>query len=167
MQSIFTRRSVRQFSAQIVESEKIEKLLRAGMQAPSASNQQPWEFIVVRGKENIAMLSKYNPYAGCLKGANLAIILLGNTQRMISADHWQQDMGASTQNILLEAIELGLGAVWLGTAPNPRMMQAIRNLYDLPQNLMPYSVLAIGYPQNASANHFVDRYDACRVRYIG
>ncbi|ONI44555.1 nitroreductase [Candidatus Epulonipiscium fishelsonii] len=165
MNAIFTRRSVRQFADKTVEQEKIEKILRAAMQAPSANNQQPWDFIVVEGKENLDKLSKYNPYAGCLKNASAAIIVLGNTER-IMFPHWEQDLGAATQNIQLEAVELGLGSVWLGTAPNKERMEFIRKLYGLNENMLPYSVIALGYPKDTNANHFTDRYDASRIKYI-
>ncbi len=166
MNSIFTRRSVRQFTEQVVESDVIEKLMRAAMQAPSAGNQQPWEFLIVSGKDNLAKLSEYNPYASCLKGANIGIIVLGNTERMRMPKLADQDLGAATQNILLEATELGLGSVWFGTAPDEGRMSFIRKLYALPANLMPYSVIGIGYPKDENANHFIDRYDESRVKYI-
>ena len=166
MNAIFTRRSVRQFDAKPVEREKIEKLLRAAMQAPSANNQQPWEFVVVKGKDNLEKLAQYNPYAGCLRGANLAIIVLGNANKMMLPEHWEQDLGGATQNIQLEAVELGLGSVWLGTAPNKAKMDFIRKLYGMEQNLLPYAVLAVGYPKDENANYFVDRYDESSVRYI-
>lgn len=166
MNSIFIRRSVRSFSEQEVESDKIEKILRAAMQAPSAANQQPWEFIVVKGKENLEKLSGFNPYASSLADANLGIIVLGNKERFKFAEHWEQDLGASTQNILLEATELGLGSVWYGTAPNKERMEYIKNLYNLAENILPYSVIGIGYPKSQNANTFVDRFDESRVRYI-
>lgn len=166
MNSIFTRRSVRTFLERDVEDEKIEKILKAAMQAPSAGNQQPWEFIVVKGKENLLNLSKYNPYAASLKNANVGIIVLGDQNRMMLPEHWQQDLGAATQNILLEATELGLGSVWYGTAPDKSRMKYIQDLYDLKENLLPYSVIAIGYPKNSNANSFVDRFDETRIHYF-
>ena len=166
MNTIFTRRSVRSFCDKAVEQEKIEKILRAAMQAPSACNAQPWEFIVVSGKENLEKLAEFNPYAGCLKGANIGIIVLGNTEKMVAASRWEQDLGAATQNIQLEAAELGLGSVWFGTAPDKERMDFISDLYKLTPNLKPYSVLAVGYPMDENANHFVDRYNEKCVRYI-
>lgn len=166
MNSIFTRRSVRSFSSQEVENEKIEMLLRAAMQAPSAGNQQPWEFLVVKGKDNLEKLSQYNPYSSSLAGANVAIIVLGNKKRFRFPEHWEQDLGACTQNILLEATELGLGSVWYGTAPCEERMNYLINLYQLEENILPYSVIGLGYPQNKEANVFIDRYDQSRVRFI-
>lgn len=166
MNEIFTRRSVRQFSTQVVEAEKVDKLVRAGMQAPSAGNQQPWEFIVISGKDNLVKLSKSNPYAGSLCEANLGILVLGNRQRMKMPQYWEQDLAAATQNIQLQATALGLGSVWYGTAPETDRMKFISKLYDLDEHLYPFSILGIGYPANENANHFVDRFDASRVRYI-
>ena len=166
MNEIFIRRSVRHFTDETVENEKIEKLLRAAMQAPSAFNQRAWNFIVVRGKENLKKLAKYNIYASSLNNANLAIIVLGNIDKMISAEYWQQDLGAATQNIQLEAVSLGLGSVWLSTAPDKTKINYIKNLYNLEDNLLPYSVLAIGYPKKENANYFVDRYEENSIQYI-
>ncbi len=166
MNAIFTRRSVRTFLAKEVEQEKIEKLLRAAMQAPSAANQRPWEFMVIRGKENLLTLSQYNPYASCLKNADLGIIVLGNQERLIFPEYWQQDLAAATQNILLEATELELGTVWFGTAPDQERMAYIQKLYNLSDNLLPYSVIAVGYPKDSNANAFIDRFEENRVHYI-
>jgi nitroreductase len=166
MNAIFTRRSVRNFLEKDVEMEKIDKLLRAAMQAPSAANQQPWEFLVVTGKENLIALSQCSPYAASLKNAKVGIVVLANQERLMFKDYWQQDLGAATQNILLEATELELGTVWYGTAPDQERMKYIQNLYDLQENLVPFSVIAIGYPKKEDANSFVDRYDEKRVHYI-
>ncbi len=166
MQTIFNRRSVRVFTDKAVENEKIEKILRAAMQAPSAMNQQPWEFIVVSGKENLESLSGYNPNAKPLKTATAAIIVLANADKMKVPRYWQQDLARATQNIMLEAAHLGLGSVWLGTAPNEDRIAFIEEIYNLDENLTPFSVIALGYPTDENANHFVDRFDASCVRYI-
>ncbi|ONI37661.1 nitroreductase [Candidatus Epulonipiscium fishelsonii] len=166
MNSIFTRRSVRDFLEKEVEAEKIEKLLKAGMQAPSAANQQPWEFLVVKGKENLEKLSQAHMYSGPLKNANINVVVLGNTERMRAPDYWQQDLGACTQNILLEAVELGLGTLWCGIAPKEDRVEFIQSLYGLDPNLVPFCVIAVGYPKNEDDNKFLDRYDPARISYI-
>lgn len=166
MNSIFTRRSVRSFLPKEVEADKIEKLLQAAMQAPSAMNQQPWEFIVVRGAENLEKLSHFHVYATSMVGADFAIIVLCNNERLKSPLAWQQDLGAATQNLLLEATELGLGTVWFGTAPHQPRMDYVREFCDLPEHMVPYSVIAGGYPKDPDANHFKNRFDPTRVRYI-
>ena len=166
MNEIFIRRSVRKFNTKRVEEEKINEILRAGMQAPSAKNQQPWEFIVVRGEKNLEELSKYNVYATCLKGANVAIIVLCNTEKLIMPEFWQQDLSAVTQNIELQAVTLGLGSVWMGTAPEEKKMNYIKEMFSLKDNLLPFSVIALGYPLYENANKFKDRFDESRITYI-
>jgi nitroreductase len=165
MDVIFTRRSVRRYKKQVVEQEKIEKLLKAGMQAPSAANQQPWEFIVVQKQENLDKLAGISAYSKMVADAPLAIVLVGNEDRMRLQLHWEQDMAAATQNILLEAAHLGLGAVWLGVAPIKERMDYISELYGLKKRLKPFCVISIGYPEEGQENKFVDRYDPDRVHY--
>lgn len=167
MNAIFTRRSVRKFADKKIEAEKLEKILRAGMQAPSAYNQQAWEFIVVRGKENLEALSKYNEYASSLRFADAGIIVLGNNERFKMPEFWEQDLAAVTQNMLLEITELGLGGVWYGTAPKTKKMQFIQDMYELPENLLPFSVIGVGYPLEKDANKYIDRFEPGRVKYIG
>ncbi len=165
--SIFKRRSVRAFTQREVENEKIDQVIRAAMQAPSAANQQPWEFIVVRGAENLEALSLYSPYAACLKGADVGIVVVGNQSKFKFPDLWEQDLAAATQNLMLQATELGLGTVWFGTAPDTARMLYIKRLYNLADDLLPFSVIAVGYPQDENANQFIDRYDESRIRYVG
>lgn len=164
MEAIFNRRSIRRYKNQAVEEEKIEQLLRAAMQAPSAANQQPWEFIVVQNKDNLQKLAQISAYSKMVADAPLAIVLLGNEDRMRLQVHWEQDMAAAAQNILLEAAHLGLGGVWLGVAPMEDRMELISKLYDLKDRLKPFCVIPIGYPEGQE-NKFVDRYDPDRVHY--
>lgn len=165
MESIFTRRSIRKYTNQPVEKEKIELLLKAAMQAPSAGNQQPWEFIVVQERESLIRLSGMGPYSKPVKDAPLALVLLGNVERMRFPENWQQDMGAVTENILLQAVELKLGAVCLGAAPNDERENYLKEMFDLPENITPFCVIAIGYPAEGQENKFIDRYDPKRVHY--
>ncbi len=165
MESIFTRRSIRKYEEKVVEKDKIEKLLRAAMQAPSAGNQQPWEFLVVENKETLGKLSEISPYATMLKEAPLAIIVLSNEEKMKFPEYWQQDLGAATQNILLEAVELGLGAVWLGVAPLKDREDFIRKIFNLPHNITPFNIIVLGYPKDPQINKFVDRYEENRVHF--
>ena len=165
MENIFIRRSIRKYQDKSIEKEKIEKLLRAAMQAPSAGNQQPWEFLVVENKETLGKLSEISPYATMLKEAPLAIIVLSNEERMKFPEYWQQDLGAATQNILLEAVELGLGSVWLGVTPLKEREDFIKNIFSLPQNITPFNIIVLGYPSEGQENKFVDRYDEARVHF--
>ena len=165
MEEIFNRRSIRKYTDQPVEKEKIEKLLRAAMQAPSAWNQQPWEFIVVQDRAKLQRLSAVSPYAKMLAEAPLALILLGNAGRIKYPDYWQQDMGAAAENILLAAVSLGLGAVWLGIHPTKVRIKEIRAMFGLKEDSWPYCMISVGYPGKGQQNKFVDRFDETRVHY--
>ncbi len=131
------------------------------MQAPSAANQQPWEFIVVEDKDTLEKISKMSPYAGMTKDASVAIVLLGNEKRMKFPENWQQDLSAATQNLLLEAVSLDLGAVWLGVAPLNERMSYFKELFNLPEYIKPFAVVPVGHPE--TKNNFIDRYEASRV----
>ena len=161
-EAIKNRRSIRKYEDKPVEKATVEKLLRAAMQAPSAGNQQPWEFIVIENKETLAQMANVSPYATPLKNAAVSIIVLVNKDSLRFPSYWQQDLAAATQNLLLEAAELGLGAVWLGIAPEEDRMQFLKELFQLPQGVEAFAALAIGY---SSENQFVDRFDAARIHY--
>ncbi|WP_026881205.1 nitroreductase family protein [Clostridium akagii] len=164
MKEIFNRRSIRKYQDRPVEKEKVEKLLRAAMQAPSAANQQPWEFIVVENKETLNKLSLMTPYSKPVAGSAVTIVLLANTDNFRVETSWQQDMGAAAENILLEATYLGLGAVWLGVATADSAIDFIKKSFDLPKNIKPFALVSIGYPeeqQNVTSN----RFDAKKVHY--
>ncbi len=165
MENIFIRRSIRKYTNDKVEIEKIEKMIKAGMQAPSAGNQQPWEFIVIREEKMLKKLSNVSEYANFLADAPLAIVMLINDDNLKFVECVEQDMGACAQNILLEAVHLGLGGVWLGVKPEEERMNFISDIFDLPNNIKPFSILSIGYPKDESANKFIDRYDSSRVNY--
>lgn len=161
MNSIFNRVSVRSFTNDKVEEEKIEKILRAGMQAPSAGNQQPWEFIIVENKDTLTELSGMCPFSKFVKDAPLAIVVLGNSDRMRFPENWMQDLGAATENMLLEITELELGGVWATAAPLEDRMNHVRKVFNLPEKIMPYCIIPIGYP--ASYKDAEDRYDESRI----
>lgn len=165
MDNIKKRRSIRQYKDREVEQEKIEMLLRAGMQAPSAGNQQPWEFIVVQNRDRLKALSGLSPYASMVADAPVALILLASRERMTFRENGLQDMAACTQNILLEAVSQGLGAVWLGVAPLDERENYIRELFDLDETLIPFCVIPIGYPEEGKGNRFIDRFDAERIHF--
>lgn len=163
MNTINIRRSIRNYEDKKIEREKIEKLLRAAMQAPSAHNQQPWEFIVVEDKELLSKMSKMHNYSAMIANAGCAIIALANKDYIKEPDFWQQDMSAAVQNILLEVVEQGLGAVWIGVAPKENLMDYLTEVFNLPNNIMPFALISIGYSERQ--NKFKDRYDEKRVHY--
>ena len=164
MKEIFTRTSVRNFKPDAVEAEKQTKLLQAAMAAPSAGNQQPWEFIIVENPYALKDLAKTSPYAGCTAQAPMAIVALGNKKRFRFEENWQMDLSAAVENILLEAVHLGLGAVWLGIAPVEDRMKAVADLFHLSEELLPFAIIPCGYPvkENVAQN----RFDESRIHYI-
>ena len=163
MNEIFNRASVRVFKDAPVEKEKIEMLLKAAMQAPSAGNQRPWEFIVVEDKKTLEQLSETDPYAKFVAKVPAAIVALGNTDEMRFPEHWEQDLGAACENILLEAVSQDLGAVWLGGAPLKERMDHITKVFDLPDNIRPYAIIPFGYAKRPY--EVEERYDAGRVHF--
>lgn len=165
MKTIDIRRSVRKFIDKPVEGNKVEKMLRAGMQAPSAGNQQPWEFVVVEDKETKGKISKMSPYAGAAKDAPLIIVVVGNVERMRFPENMEQDLGACTQNILLEAVEQGLGTTWMSVYPQEDRVNCVKETLELPNHIKPYNIIIVGYPKNKDDNKFIDRYDASRIHY--
>lgn len=163
MNAIFQRRSIRRYTGEKVADEAVQKLLRAAMAAPSAHNQQPWELIVIRNKETFTRIMEIHPYSTPLKEADLAIVVCGNTAREIGKGYWVQDCSAATQNILLEAQHLGLGAVWLGVYPREDRVNGLKELLNLPEGVIPLSIIAIGYP--AEQKEPADRFYEAKVHY--
>lgn len=149
LDNIATRTSVRDYEARPVEKEKIEKMLRAAMAAPTAMNKQPWHFVVVDQRNVLDALAGANPYAKMLKKAPLAIVVCGNTDKMIEGggrDFWVQDASAATENLLLAAHAMRLGAVWTGAYPSEERCISISKVLSLSDNLIPLNMIVVGYP---------------------
>lgn len=149
-QNIMTRTSVRSYQSKAVEKDKIQKLLHAGMAAPSAVNLQPWHFVVVTDTTTLSKIAEITPNARMAKGAPLAIVVCGdmtNEKDDGLRGFWPQDASAATENILLQAHAMGLGAVWTGTYPDTTRCNAVSQLLKLPQHIIPFCTIVIGYPQ--------------------
>ena len=163
MDAIFHRTIVRKFLDKPVEKEKIEKILRAAMAAPSAKNQQPWEFYVVTDKEKLVELSKVSPYSMSAKNGPLAFVPCYRTQCPAPA-YTHIDLSASVENILLEADALELGAVWLGVCPEEDRIATVRKILDIPDTLVPFAIIPCGYPQKIRPQQ--DRFEEERIHYV-
>lgn len=162
---INTRRSIREYSDEQVNDEDILKILKAGMQAPgSRLGAEPWEFIVIKNKETLAKIGEIKPR---VTNAPVAILLVANIERAFYKTVWQQDMGAACENMLLEAVNLGLGALWNGVAPEEERMAKIGEIVGIDDitNLKPYSIVTIGYPADGWENKFMDKFDEERIHY--
>ena len=163
MNSIYHRISVRKYQDRPIEKEKIEAILRAAMQAPSAGDQQPWEFWVVTEKGIIEKLAKVSPYAGCTKGAP-AVIVAAYRENCMMPEYAQIDLSIAMENLWLEADAQGLGGVWLGIAPIEERMKAVEEIVGLPEGLRAFATFPVGYPAESRAQE--DRYDASRIHWI-
>lgn len=144
---LFNRRSIRKYTDQKIPDEYIKIILSAGMAAPSAGNEQPWEFIVVDDREKMTRVSDYHPYSAMLKNASHAIVTCANpTKFKYEPEYWIQDCSAATQNMLLAAAGLGLGAVWLGVLPVIERMEGVRKIFSIPTEIIPVTMISLGYP---------------------
>ena len=147
--NIMTRTSIRKFTDQPVEAEKVEQMLRAAMAAPTAVNKQPWHFVVVDDKEVLNQLGGPGRRGDMLRNAPLAIVVCGNMEKALDGpgrDFWVQDVSAATENLLLAAHALGLGAVWTGAYPITERAGQIAQVLGMPETIIPLCVVVIGYP---------------------
>lgn len=165
MNMLFTRRSVRSFLPKPVEKEKIQSLLEAAMQAPTAGNGQPCRYIVVESEEARKKLAECHPYAQPSLKASLNIVLVGSLQELCYPEYWQQDCSNAAMNILHQAVELELGGVWMAIAPDAQRVEYIRAMFALPEGVEPFAVLALGYPADANAHRFVSRFDPKKIHW--
>ena len=165
LETILTRRSIRHFTDAKVSAEHIETLLRAAMAAPSAGNQQAWEFVVIDDRPLLEAIPTVHPYAQMCAEAPLCLVVCADITREKYAGFWVQDCSASTQNVLLAAHALGLGAVWLGIAAGGDRAQQVAELLRLPQEVQPLALIAIGHP--AESKPVDDRYDPLKTHHNG
>ena len=144
IENILNRKSVRKYSDKKIEQEKIDTILKCAMAAPSAMNKQPWEILVVTDKEKLEKIAEVCQNASYSKNSQVTIIVCGN--KVISDKFWEQDCCAVTENILLAAEALGLGAVWCAVYPFDEKIADIKNLFDLPEEIVPLNIIPMGYP---------------------
>ena len=163
MEEIFNRRSIRKYKDKDVSDNTIKKILKAGMAAPSAGDQQPWQFIVIDEDEIKKQITNIHPYADMLNQAPAGILVCGDKSLEKHKGYWVQDCSAATQNILLMIDSLGLAGVWLGVYPREKRVNGISKLFDLPENVIPFSLISMGYPAEAKKPN--DRYLENRVHY--
>lgn len=161
MEAILSRRSIRRYTEQAVSDETIQELLAAAMSAPSAGNEQPWHFVVIKDRDILNEIPNLHPHSGMLKDAPVAILVCGDLDLQKYEGFWVQDCSAATQNLLVAAQAKGLGGVWLGVYPSEDLVVGLRKMLNMPDNVVPFSLISIGYP--AEQKPPADRYDASRV----
>ncbi len=162
---ILTRRSVRKFSEEKISHETITELLTAAMSAPSACNKRPWEFYVIEDPELLVKLKGASPFSKI--NAPLAIVVAADKKKCLKsrmADYWVQDCSAATENLLLRAVDLGLGSVWCGIHLQPLAVKNLKEILQLEEDIMPLNLIYLGVPMetpNARGG-----FDPERVHYI-
>jgi nitroreductase len=167
LKTIFTRKSIRQFTEQKVSKEDIDIILRAGMSAPSCVNARDWAFVVVTDKEMLTKMADANGRpAEPLRGAAFAVLVCGDLERAFqpAVDYWIIDASIAAENMILAAQDMGIGSVWLGTYPQMERVEKQKKLFGLPDSVVPHSILAFGYPLETMEEER-DLFEADRVHY--
>ena len=162
MDAILSRRSIRKFTAREVSTDAVEYLLRAAMSAPSAGNQQPWHFVIIRDRVTLDRIPTIHQYAAMMKEAPVAILVCGDLELEKNEGFWIQDCSAATENILIAAESRGLGAVWVGIYPRNNV-DAFQQLFNLPGSVIPLSIVAVGWPGEKKSPS--DRYEKSRIHH--
>ncbi|MFW6135375.1 MAG: nitroreductase family protein [Chloroflexota bacterium] len=156
------RRSIRNYTDEPVSDADVRTLLEAAMAAPSADNLQPWEFIVVRDPDLRHQLARTHPWSDMCADAPVVFVVCANERR---ASHWVEDASAATENLLLAAAGLDLGAVWVGVYPNSRNEEHVRQALDIPGELRVLCLVPVGHPAESKPPH--TKYDERKVHYDG
>ncbi|HOW25827.1 MAG TPA: nitroreductase family protein [Bacteroidales bacterium] len=163
MNPVFIRRSIRKFTPGPISGDQVDLLLKAGLCAPSARNKQPWHLIAVTERNQLDRIPRYHPYGSMLLEASLAILVCGDTSIEEDIGYIALNCSAATENILVTSAYLGLGSVWLGVYPIKDRMQGMKDLFKLPDPIIPVSLIAIGYPAEHKSPK--NDYDWNKVRY--
>jgi len=161
MDPVLSRTSIRSYTPEPIPEEAIHALLQAGMAAHSAGDQRPWHFVVIQDQEARNRIAAMDPFAHMVLESPTAILVCGDPTLQKHQGFWVQDCAAATENILIEAHLLGLGVVWLGVYPVEGRVQSLRRLLGLPEKVMPFALVPVGYP--AEHREPGDRYDDSRV----
>ncbi len=146
MNAIYKRRSIRRFAPDALPQKTLLSFIKAGMNAPSAGNQQPWHFVVITDRAVLDKIPEVHPYAAMLKEAPAAILVCGDLTKDTHKDFWVQDCSAAAENILLEIADQGFGGVWLGVYPRTDRVEGMRALLGAPESVVPFSIIAVGRP---------------------
>jgi nitroreductase len=147
-EGLLSRRSIRKYTRERIDEEKIRNIIKAGMYAPSARNRRPWHFIIIDDREIMNKIMVFHPYSSMLAEASHAILVCGDENLQNGPGYYKLDCSAASQNILLAAHSMGFGAVWLGVEPREERIKAISKIIGLPSHVHPVSIISIGVPVN-------------------
>ncbi|MGN9165661.1 nitroreductase family protein [Tissierellaceae bacterium HCP3S3_D8] len=163
IEGIMTRTSIRKFTGEIIDKQQLDTLLKAGFQAPTAHNFQPWEFIVVQDREILQEIKNFHKYAKMVMDAGAAIIVCGDMVKQRNRGFLTCDTSAAIQNMLLAAHGLGLGAVWCGIYDKEELVDNMRKTLQLPENILPVGMVVVGNKKEDRTP--IDRYDENKIHY--
>ena len=167
LHNILQRKSVRAYTDRAVSHEQLDTLIRAAMAAPTGRDMRPWHFIVLEGRHQLSPLAEQLPYAKMLAEAQAAVVVCGDMsvtdKEGNPSRNWTFDCSAATENLLLQAEAMGLGAVWTGVYPYDERLEAVKQALHLPDHIIPLNVIPIGYPKGDPQPK--DKYDPAKVEY--
>ncbi|MBN2561446.1 MAG: nitroreductase family protein [Phycisphaerae bacterium] len=163
MKCIFTRRSIRKYTDQPVPDEMLQEILKAAFVAPSAADERPWHFVVIRDRKTLAGMAKQMEGAEMLESATLGLLICGDPSLEKIPGYWPQDCSACAENVLLAAHAQGLGACWFAIYPIEDRMAIHRKALGIPDSIIPFALVTMGYPAEQLPGE--DRYDASRLHH--
>ena len=163
LNAIENRRSIRKFKDEKISDKQIEQIVRAGMYAPSAGNEQPWHFIIIKDKLLLKQIPKIHKYAKMMNSADIGIFVCYDPSCEKHESMAVQDCSAATQNMLLAIHDLGLGGCWIGVYPRKDRMKKLQDLFNIPDAIIPFSLIAVGVPDEIKNG--VNRYKKDRIHY--
>lgn len=161
VEAILSRRSIRKYADDPIPDLVVNEILRAAMSAPSAGNEQPWQFLVIRDRRTLDRIPEVHPHSQMLKDASVAILICGDLSLEKHKGFWVQDCSAATENILIVAHSKGLGAVWLGIYPRDDRVEGMRRMLDIPEGVIPFALVPLGYPAEKKPKE--DRFNIDRI----
>ncbi|MGE4274601.1 MAG: nitroreductase family protein [Candidatus Methanomethylophilaceae archaeon] len=157
------RRSIRRYRPDPLDEDVITEILRAGMAAPSALNQRPWHFVTINDRSKLEAIMEVHPHSQMLREAPLAILVCGEPSKCKISEYMPQDCSAAVMSMLIRITELGLGGVWMGVHPNPEREKGIRSVLQIPDDVVPFALIAVGHPAEEKGPS--GRYDEDRVHH--
>lgn len=160
-----TRRSVRAYTHEPVSDKDLDTVLAAAQLAPSAANEQPWDFVVIRDPKTLAKVGDINPYAAFAARAPVAILVCLDTEKEDIPGMGILDVAMSAENLLLAAHGIGLGGVFTGIYPMTDRMEGFRKLLDMPENIIPVGLIVLGHPAIPGLRTADDRVKAANVHW--
>ena len=163
LEAIMTRRSIRKFTDEQVSDADLTTILKAGFQAPSAHNLQPWDFVIVKDRKMFSKIAQFHPYAQMLPQADICIVVCGDKSKQGMTGFMIEDCSAAIENMLLAAHGIGLGAVWCGLYPVSQLTKKMCELINLPHSIVPVGMIVLGH--KGEEKNSADRFDAAKLHY--